>query len=268
MICPVCGHDKWSFERRYNARDKYEKWCGIPEPICRAWYQCVFCGLLKVHHSYDVSLLEPIYTNGYRAKSFRGSSIEQEFQKIIDLPYRESENKQRVNWLQQFLRGGTMLDVGSGLGVFPYEIACLCTKSFRSCHVKTIEPNKDSAAFIRTNLGYDSVESYYEPGLYNQRFNWITCIHVLEHQKKPEDMLLDFKKDLKEDGKIFIEVPDAHEFEYLDKDHDEFNSTHLYFFSYNSLAKLVESCGYKVTDMRRVHTKARNLSRIMMVAEV
>jgi 2-polyprenyl-3-methyl-5-hydroxy-6-metoxy-1,4-benzoquinol methylase len=197
-----------------------------------------------------VSLLEPIYTNGYRAKSFRGSSIEQEFQKIIDLPYGESENKQRVNWLGQFMTGReVLLDVGAGLGVFLYELQSMNP----AMNVSGIEPNKDSEKFINS-LGIPCIRRFYSSHA-NPPVDWITCIHVLEHQKKPEDMLLDFKKDLTRDGKIFIEVPDAHEFEYLDKNHDEFNSTHLYFFSYNSLAKLVESCGYKVTDMRRVHTR-------------
>lgn len=265
MICHACGNNTWRFERKYNTPDKYEQWCGVPDPIQRTWYQCDECGLYKVLHSYSPDLLESIYTNGYRAKNFRGGDILSEFMRINELPYRESENLRRVNWLKQFVEWGTgnLLDVGSGLGVFPNEVAKTC-----KCKVKTIEPNKDSYDFIESYLGYDCRHSFYKPGLYNHKFDWITCVHVLEHQKKPEEMLLGFREDLKENGHLFIEVPDACEFEQLEDDNDEFNSTHLYFFSPVSLIRIVEGCGFKVTDMHRVKTEPRGLYRIMMVAEV
>jgi hypothetical protein len=83
----------------------------------------------------------------------------------------------------------------------------------------------------------------------------------------PEEMLMQFHVDLVPGGKIFIEVPDAKEFDYLPSDHDEFNSTHIHFFTPCNLFRLVECCDYTVTDMRMVRTKERDLSRIMLVAE-
>jgi len=263
MICPVCGDNRWEFERKYHKLDKYEQWCSIPDPICRAWYKCLSCGHYKARHSYNVRALEHIYTNGYRSVDFRGASVEDEFRRIINLPYEHGENKKRVKWLEQFISVGQVtLDVGAGLGVFLAElhlVARLC------CGV---EPNKDSARFITEKLRMKCIESFYKPSLYDEVFDWIACIHVLEHQQDPEQMLLDFQKDLKPDGKIYIEVPDATEFESLDKDNDEFNSTHLHFFTLSSLCQLVESCGYKVTDLKRAHHKVRNLERIMLVAEL
>lgn len=261
MICHACGNNTWRFERKYNKRDKYEEWCGIPEPIHRKWYQCEECGLYKVLHSYCIDFLEPIYTNGYRAKSFRGKSIEQAFLDVIELRLSQSENKQRIIWLSRFVGDDeNLLDVGSGLGVFVHELLLLKP----NLKVIASEPNKDSCEFIE-DLGVQCVQGFYQPN--NRQQDWITCIHVLEHQKKPEEMLLGFREDLKDNGKIFIEVPDACEFEELEDDNDEFNSTHLYFFTPVALMRMVEGCGYKVTDMHRVKTGARGLYRIMMVAQ-
>jgi 2-polyprenyl-3-methyl-5-hydroxy-6-metoxy-1,4-benzoquinol methylase len=224
---------------------------------------------MKVRHSYDVRELEHIYTNGYRSREFRGGSIEQEFQRILSLPYEESENKQRCEWVGNFIQtSSSVLDVGAGLGVFLQELAKTFWTFLFDGSYKAIEPNKDSAIFINDDLDIQCIQSFYKPGLYDEQFDWITCIHVLEHQQDPEQMLMDFHKDLKPNGKIYIEVPDATEFNTLDTDHDEFNSTHLHFFTLKSLCTLVESCEYKITNLKRVHHKARNLERIMMVAEL
>lgn len=262
MICPVCGHNKWTFERRYNRLDKYEKWCGIPEPICRAWWRCDACGLRKAKHSYDTSQLLPIYVNGYRASTFRGGDIQQEFYRIIELPTEESENRKRVSWVNRFIRPtDSVLDVGAGLGVFLYELKVLDENKF------AIEPNKDSAQFLNNALGIECKKTFYMPQLFHRKFDWVACLHVLEHVVHPEEMLLSFHYDLNIGGRIYVEVPDAREFEYLEHDNDEFNSTHLHFFTPPSLCKLVESCGYRVTDMKMITTNARNLSRIMLVAD-
>jgi SAM-dependent methyltransferase len=261
MICPVCGNNSWSFERRYNELDKYEKWGGIVPPICRAWYVCDVCELRKVRHSYPVEKLMHVYSNGYRAEAFRGRSIEDEFSTIIAKSKTESENKRRVDWVAQFIKPSELLlDVGPGIGVFQYELM-----KKMSVYCKAVEPNKDSVRFIRS-LGVDCKHGFYEPLMFEEAFDWITCVHVLEHAKDPEAMLMSFRQDLMPDGKIFIEVPNALEFNTLLSDHDEFNSMHMHFFTPACLHRLVESCGYYVTDMKMVTTVERHLHRIMMVA--
>ncbi len=263
MICPVCGKDRWEFERKYHKLDKYEEWCGIPEPICRAWYKCLSCGHYKARHSYDTRALEHIYTNGYRSVDFRGTSIEDEFKRIQNIPYRFSENRQRLEWVETFIRPmHTVLDVGAGLGVFLDGLGIPRDNKY------AVEPNKDSAEFITNTLGIPCLEAFYIGWMLDKRFDWLTCIHTLEHQQDPEQMLLSFKDNLKASGRIYLEVPDATEFDSLDSDNDEFNSTHLHFFTLASLCQLVEACGYNITNLRRIRYTPRNLERIMMVAEL
>jgi SAM-dependent methyltransferase len=261
MICPVCGSNCWEFERRYNEPDKYERLAGVIQPICRAWYTCSVCELKKVRHSYDISILDHVYTNGYRSKKFRGDDIEREFNRILALPPSQSENRHRISFVSRFIeKTDNVLDVGTGLGVFLYELPVWHERKH------AIEPNKDSAQFLNDKLHMKCKHSFYKPGLFGKRFDWITCVHVLEHVENPEEMLLSFKDDLQDDGMVFIEVPDAKEFKYLSKDNDEFNSMHLHFFNPGCLYRLLESCGYTVMDMHMCKTTARALSRIMVVA--
>jgi 2-polyprenyl-3-methyl-5-hydroxy-6-metoxy-1,4-benzoquinol methylase len=60
------------------------------------------------------------------ASSTYGVQIRKKFEEVIALPEEKSDNRQRVKWLEERLKEQPMsspetriLDVGSGLGVFP-----------------------------------------------------------------------------------------------------------------------------------------------------
>jgi len=262
VICPICGSNKWTFIRRHLKPDIYESFAGIKPPKCRAWWKCRDCGLYKQSHSYDTQLFNKVYEEDYRAKDFRGESIKQVFDKVISLPHDKSENIPRAIWFSNHVDGSSLLDVGSGFGVFPYEI-----RKITGIDISIVEPNKEASDFINNELNMFCHNAFYDPTAWAIKFDIITCIHVLEHMQDPEEMLHQFHQSLTPDGKIFIEVPDAKEFDYLPPDHDEFNSTHIHFFSPDNLYRLVECCDYTVTDMHMVRTNERDLSRIMLVAQ-
>ena len=158
------------------------------------------------------------------------------------------------------LKPGRALDIGSGLGIFPYSIM----PYFKD--VSCIEPNPDSAKFISNDLGIKCYNTFYKSGLYNNRFDFISCIHVLEHISDMREFLSHVDSDIEMHGTIYIEVPDAREFEYLSTEHDEFNSTHLYMFDMATLTYLLESIHLEPYLARRVKYKDRNLSRIICYA--
>jgi hypothetical protein len=259
MICNVCGSNEWVPRRCYRGADKYEKFVGIPEPVFRQWMRCNRCGLFKCHHNYDTDLLKPIYTNGYRSEEFRNESIEETFQKVAKLPPDESENIYRVRWLKDRVSPTTLLDIGSGFGIFPY------TMKWHGFDATCWEPNIDSAKFIENKLNLRTFCDFFGP-IVGERWKIVSMVHVLEHVKDPEGFLFWGREIC--NGKLFVEVPDAIEFEYLPREHDEFNSCHLYFFTVASLVRLVDASGFQVTDVHRVRTKTRNLSRIMLLADV
>jgi len=248
LKCIICGGKKFEEIHLYTTPDKYEKYMGI-ENVDRDWARCMGCGHYQQDRNYPLADLEKIYENGYRSLDFRGETIEQAYNKVMAIP--NNENSQRCEWFIENIGAvETILDFGSGLGVFP-KFLSTCGYS-----VDCVEANNDSNGFIQYQL---KIPCYFE--MPAQKYDVITFVHVLEHIEKPIDLL-----PLLHTKKIFIEVPDAIEFELLDKNHDEFNSCHCHFFTSESISRLLDDCGYQIMAEHDVHYKERNLSRIMVIA--
>ncbi len=194
----------------------------------------------------------------------REISVEEEFDRIMAIPSRESENEYRYRWFSEHYEGGNdMLDIGSGLGVWPYHV-----KASLGFNVQCVEPNRDCAIFLIDSLNIPCYSGFFIPETYETletRFDVISFIHVLEHMDDPRLVLSTVKQLLRPHGKVFIEVPDSVEFDYLPIEHDEFNSTHLFFFDVPTLYSMLTNCGYDVTDIHRVYYEGRDLSRILML---
>ena len=252
MKCYLCGCQIFEVVLDYNEPDKYEKWMGI-ENVSRQWCQCVDCGFIQSHRNYDLSQLEKIYKKGYRAVSFRGQTIKEAFDWLMKLPFDKSENRQRCEWLAYYTDKGTILDIGSGLGVFPVVMKSM------GYGVECVEENEDSLKFIG-GLGFPVHKK-----VPKKDYDTVSLIHVLEHIEDPEPFLRGLKSNMRKH--LFVEVPDVAEFDYLDKDHDEFNSCHVSFFDKESLMTLLEKSGYMVKEMVSKFYKDRTLSRIMALCE-
>jgi SAM-dependent methyltransferase len=236
--------------------DMYEESIGIKHDR-RFWHRCDACGIYFQDNSLSDKDLKKIY-DVYRNVSMRGKTVKEEFDRIVGLPY--SENKDRINRLiEDGFEGGTLLDIGSGLGVFPYEIQPYMKE------VCCIEPNKDSCDFINT-LNMECHQGYYKPNVFKKKFDYISVIHVLEHQRDPIAFLSKVATDLNDDGIVYIEIPDAIEFEYLDRNHDEFNSTHLWMFDVSVLDRICIKARLLPIITRRIKYGERKLSRIATLA--
>ena len=253
MKCYLCDRDmavKWE----YNYPDKYQELIGIKK-AGRAWHYCNHCELYAQKNELTDDDLDKIYKN-YRNLDFRGKTVKEEFNRILEI--KDSENDQRIDSVICDLRtsGNKMLDIGSGLGVFPYGMR------ERGFNVTCMELNPDSYEFLMTDLGFNVVIGEYNK-IHSDKYDLITLVHVLEHLRDPIQTLKDIKeRNLGAGGSIYIEVPDADEFEILDPLHDDFNSTHLFFFTIESLKKVIEKAGLKTYTIRRTHYPERGLERI------
>lgn len=255
MSCYLCDSSR-SFPVYILDADVYEETIGIQHDR-RHWHRCEACGLYAQDNILSDADFQKIY-KAYRSLSMRGRTVKQEFDRIISIPY--SENQQRVNRLvADGFKTGSLLDIGSGLGVFPYEIKPYVKEVF------CVEPNPDSAEFIES-LGIRCHEGNYRPGIFKRKFKYITLIHVLEHQRDPVKFLKWVASDLEEDGTVYIEVPDAYEFEYLDRNHDEFCSCHLWMFDVGTLDRICQKAGLLPYKIQRVTYSERRLSRITLLA--
>lgn len=255
MICYLCGSN---IKPHYSLNsDKYQELIGITEEG-RKWYYCSNCGLWEQSNDMSQEQLNQIYLK-YRDKGMRNYTVEEEFKRVKNIP--DSENNERINQLlaDKVLPNKAVLDIGSGFGIFPYGIHPYVKKIY------CIEPELNSAIFIN-KLGIECHAGFYQPGLF-PKVDLVTIIHVLEHIRNPIGFLTQIiKEDLKPDGILYIEIPDACEFDELDIEHDEFNSCHLFMFDVATLDRIVGKAGIEPFLIRRKKYPERNLSRITLLA--
>lgn len=227
------------------------------------WYLCANCGLYFQPNPLTTQELEEIYSH-YRDIDMRKTTIEEEFDRIMGIKPQDSENYYRFRWFGNHYEGrGKMLDIGSGLGVWPYQV-----KTGMGFDVECVEPNVDCATFLNDCLNITCLSGFFHPESYYEPFAVVSIVHVLEHMEDPEDLLVKIKCVMEPTSKLFIEVPDSVEFSQLPVDHDEFNCCHLFFFNVQTLTTLVENAGFNVTDIHRVCHEGRGLSRILMLCNL
>ena len=100
---------------------------------------------------------------------------------------------------------GKLLDIGAGKGGF----VSLAIKN--GYEAKGIEPSARFCEYARKSYGVQVEEGYLERGLHfqDEKFDVITLFHVLEHVPQPQELLRTITNYLKEDGVVYIEVPNA-----------------------------------------------------------
>jgi 2-polyprenyl-3-methyl-5-hydroxy-6-metoxy-1,4-benzoquinol methylase len=259
--CAVCGGtatqplgEGWI----YTEPDQYETQVG-KETVRREWRRCHRCKMVQQIGSLSNSESIRLYTNGYRSIKMRNRSVRDEYDRIVSGG--QSENLYRVEWiLNQIDTCRSLLDVGSGLGVFPSEMK----KRIPDLKVHCFEPNTDSSLFINDTLKIPCEQTTYTPWVFKGTFDLVSMIHILEHIHRPYEFMRNIAMDT---GKwVYIEVPDSIEFEYLNQDHDEFNSTHHWFWSPRHIVEFLDRCDFTIHAMHTNVTE-RNLSRIMVLAK-
>ena len=274
-ICLLCGETDYETILSYDEPDQYENVVSVsPKGYFRKWVKCTKCGLLYSIFSRDEFILDQIYTEAYRDPNaaWRDGTTEQIFNKVIHLPFSESETKFRIHWIKSNIKDLykygikkrnssplNMLDIGGGNAVFAYEFQDEDWKVF------IVDANA-SGEFIENKLGIPFVRDYYRPNLFDQKFDLISLIFVLEHLRNPRLILREICNDLDSESLLYIEVPDANAFEIKKKEDDIFNSCHLYMFSPTTLALLLYQCGFEIMCIKRVRTVRDHLA-IMLLAK-
>ena len=225
----------------------------------RAWVKCDSCQL--IYHDPQLEEVETdILYAKFRNASFRGETADEYFDKIISIPKSESENHIKVRWLSDQIsnhlnNGGNILDIGSGGGVFLYTFL----QENKSWIPYGVEPTIEFAELTQKQLNCPVHAGSYSRDIFNTKFDLVTCNQVLEHTINPMDFLNDIVNDLNHGGYLYIEVPDAIDFEELSPEHDRFLAQHLWYFSRAVLEKMFKAVGFKVIKIESLKTiRGRN----------
>lgn len=215
--------------------------------------QCVTCGLVRQE-------------NGVAAVSTQDnaySTIEQYYQ-TRGLANHERDIKfdlARVNVttdIQQELQnrlqpGQQILDVGCGQGEFAYSLSTL------KFAVSGVEPDPQLASYVETHLGIPCLASMYKRDSFAENsFDAITFIQVVEHLENPLDTLSTAHMHLRPGGLLVVDVPGFHNPRILfyrltgwkKPVRRDFIPPHIYYYSADTLTKLVEKVNFRVVKVR------------------
>ena len=183
---------------------------------------CDGCGQVFNHPIPDDQELAKFYSEDYRKEykgSFRprGRQIIRNFRRVRDHIDRYSD---------VFEKAQSVMDVGAGSGEFVFAMGQLGKTA------QGIEPNKEYAAYCRSDLHADVqtleiLDAKFDKG----SFDLINLSHVMEHLNDPVRYLNLLSNWLKDDGVLYVEVPNIFSYTKLKSKGNMFHYGHIFNFS-------------------------------------
>ena len=215
----------------------------------RKLFKCLDC-----NHFYNLSKVDmnKIYEKDYSKISY-GEILWIKLLKIYNLK-KKSDNFHRVNRILQNYKkfnkskNFSVLDIGSGFGLFLYVLK----KKNNIWNYEAIEPDENNVKFIKEELKIKTTKGFIEKISTSKKFNLITLNKVLEHTKKPLEVMKKLKKNLKNKGQIYLEVPDGESATKHGYTREEFFIDHHHVFSKKSLIYLMDKSGYQIISLKKI----------------
>ena len=233
----------------YKKRPKQEKKFAIKQKYYRRIDLCKNCGHLFSRHNIN---LDNIYDDDYIKLTYKNlENLKKTFKKIITLPKNKSDNKKRLKRILNFLKKEkknsmqmTFLDIGSGLGIFPWSIKNFCKKIYCT------EVSQKNILFLKKYL---SLETFKKNKIYQlkNKVDFVTINKVLEHISNPNYLLKKIYKILKKRSYLYIEVPSNLAVK-KGKETQELFIEHHHIFSKQSLKNLLERNRFKIVKISNV----------------
>ena len=236
---------------RWSAPPERETRFELPAGIDyeREFLQCPRCAHLVAETGIDPDV---IYGGGYVDATYSGAGIMAAYERIMSLPEGSSDNLARVERVDSHMvevgsGDRTVLDVGSGLGVFGARM------KERGWRVTALDPDARAAEHTREVVGVEAVEADYMSWGTFERYALVTLNKVLEHVADPTAMLARTAQNLDAGGRVYIEVPDGELAAEHGPGREEFFIEHLHAFSFASIGLLAQRAGFLVERVERLH---------------
>jgi 2-polyprenyl-3-methyl-5-hydroxy-6-metoxy-1,4-benzoquinol methylase len=232
----------------YTGAPKDEPDYGI-QAYKRKILKCNVCNHCRAEHDIDT---KKFYSKNYSVIS-HGKNIEEKFKKILNLK-KKSDNYFRVKRFLKFFKNSInvkikLLDIGSGLSVFLYTLSKKVKWDIRG-----IEPDLNFVNFAKKKLKLNVTKSTLEKNKNKSQYNIISLNKVIEHVKNPILFLKKTNRILKNNGYVYIEVPDGESASQAKdaKNREEFYVDHLHAFSLKSLANCLKRANFKLLKIDRI----------------
>lgn len=226
--CPVCSSSAHSIVARMDRRLK---------PLTTA--MCEECGVFYSNPMPTAEELATYYQKEYR-KDYQLARLRPSNKHIKK---KQNEAKTRYSVIRNEVTGDklSLLDFGCGSGELVHECATHGHDAYG------FEPGATYSAFARQaqDLKIDIRGTDYQSVNYApKQFDAITMLHVLEHIPNPVAALKKAHDWLKDDGILYIEVPNMQAYEL--KGFEHFHFAHVLGFSRDNLIHALRLAGFRV----------------------
>ena len=248
-LCRFCKSNKVLI-KQFNRPPKGETNFGFL-PYSRSLWQCTGCQHITNKHNFNIDTT--FYKKTYQRTTYK-EKARSRFTELMSLPREQSDNRQRVDFIDNFWndtqknKEKSCLDVGSGLGVFPAVLKEL------NWDCVAIEPDPEACEIIREKIGIEVLSGELVECQKIGEFNLICFNKVLEHTQNPKEMLLQATLHLKSGGLLYIELPDGETaLKESGPDREEFFVEHFDAYSRKSLELLMNSVRFKILTIDQVY---------------
>ena len=215
--CIICGGNKKEFWAR---KDKYTA------------VKCLNCGLIWIDPLPTKDELNRFYDGYYQR---RVNNVVCEQRQIMYLLERD--------WLEQFIKKGTLLDIGCSDGSFLSTFG----RSWKKYGVEIGEDAVKEAIKKGLNVIYGSEEAALS---FKKKFDCVMMRGTIEHFTNPKSAIKVVSQVLKPNGYLFITAtPDVDAFcaDLYREKWDQFEPpAHLYYFSIKTISRLFKQFGFKM----------------------
>lgn len=197
-------------------------------------YQCDECSLYFIDSPTDEEI-NSLYKNEYH------NNIKNKLFEIAKSKMRYARSLSQFNFIKQTidLKNKDICEIGAFDGL----LLSLFKKN--NNNVFGYELNDDARVYAKKKYDIDLKENFLES---KSKYDIIILSHVIEHFREPKEILIKIKSMLKEDGFIYIEVPNSpmpNECSY-NMLMRYLNTEHIVNFNMDNLIKFVESADLKI----------------------
>lgn len=209
--------------------------------------QCKNCGLVYAHPRKKEALIREVVVEEKEPKEVKEKWLPEY---IKEKSWIQKNFDLRLKLLLKLVpRKGRLLDIGSHLGFFLEQ-----AKKY-GFDVLGLEPSEIAARYAIQKLGINTqigtLDSIKFPPNY---FDTVTLFHTIEHLADPDHTIGEINRILKKDGLLVIETPNIENIwvKIFRSKWRQFLPNHFYFFSKETLSKLLEKNGFKVFEVRTI----------------
>ena len=219
------------------------------------WLQsCTSCGLTFSQPQASDTQLDEIYDEDYY-KTFGFDPDSSSRYRVM----KQASFGALLEVAEEHFSPGRLLDVGSALGDL------LVAAQDRNWDVHGIEPNL--FAVERANELIQDATTHgtlAQLPAEDEPYDFITCVDVIEHLRRPDETLKHMHQRLKQDGGVMIVTNDISSLaaKLMGPKWVHYHLDHLWYFNRQSLKELVQSSGFEVVAVKRAR-KIFNFSYIL-----